>query len=56
MLGKTTRGANLRTGFFFLFFIFVKKKKENGEGPFRRSKVTPPFSLMCSKNPSKLAF
>ena len=33
--------------FFFFFFIFVKKKK-TGEGPFRRSKVTPPFSLTCS--------
>ena len=30
--------------FFFFFFSFFK----TGEGPFRRSKVTPPFSLTCS--------
>ena len=42
--------ANLRTSFFPSFFCKKKKekRKKKGEGPFRRSKVTLPNSLMYS--------
>ena len=33
MLGKTTRAANLRTGFFFFFHFCEKKKKKLEKGP-----------------------